>query len=66
MGQWYMGRSEKFFDNSKEFSPERWLKLSTESASGKRTDDILKPFSLGPRNCVGKLYVHINIEKGGI
>jgi cytochrome P450 len=63
MGQWYMGRSEKFFDNAKEFRPERWLEPNIESASGKRTDEILKPFSLGPRNCVGKLYVHYLIGK---
>ncbi|KAK3702986.1 hypothetical protein LTR37_014716 [Vermiconidia calcicola] len=57
MGQWYMGRSERFFDKPKEFRPERWL----ESEDGKGPADfnpveVLRPFSLGPRNCVGKLY----------
>ncbi|KAK5936875.1 hypothetical protein PMZ80_010813 [Knufia obscura] len=55
MGQWYMGRSERFFDEPKEFKPERWLDSSTEQVSGMSSDEILRPFSLGPRNCVGKL-----------
>lgn len=56
MGQWYMGRSERFFDNPKEFRPERWLdEIDTKSPAGLTPDDVLKPFSMGPRNCVGKL-----------
>ena len=55
MGQWYMGRSERFFGNPKEFRPERWLDSDTEGAPGMQPDEILRPFSLGPRNCIGKL-----------
>jgi aspirochlorine biosynthesis cytochrome P450 monooxygenase len=55
MGQWHMGRSERFFDNAKEFRPERWLEeLGPKGPNGYAADDILKPFSLGPRNCIGK------------
>ena len=56
MGQWYMGRSERFFDNAKEFRPERWLdEIDAKGPAGLTSDDVLKPFSLGPRNCIGKL-----------
>ncbi|KIW30806.1 uncharacterized protein PV07_02506 [Cladophialophora immunda] len=55
MGQWHMGRSGRFFDNPKEFRPERWLdELGDKGPSGLQADEILKPFSLGPRNCIGK------------
>lgn len=57
MGQWFMGRSEKFFDNPREFRPERWLEpdIKTIGPADLQTDQILRPFSLGPRNCIGKL-----------
>lgn len=55
MGQWYMGRSEKFFDEPREFRPERWLDLKHEGSEDRAVDQTLRPFSLGPRNCIGKL-----------
>ncbi|KAI5360555.1 Putative cytochrome P450 [Septoria linicola] len=55
MGQWFMGRSNRFFDNAMEFRPERWVDSEVQKACGRRADDILKPFSMGPRNCIGKL-----------
>jgi len=55
LGQWFMGRSELFFDKPREFRPERWLDSEVQDASGKRPDEIMRPFSLGPRNCIGKL-----------
>ncbi|EXJ61603.1 hypothetical protein A1O7_02031 [Cladophialophora yegresii CBS 114405] len=55
MGQWHMGRSGQLFDNPKEFRPERWLdELDVKGPANLRPDEILKPFSLGPRNCIGK------------
>ncbi|OAL18469.1 hypothetical protein AYO22_10665 [Fonsecaea multimorphosa] len=60
MGQWHMGRSGRFFDNPKEFRPERWLEeMGTKGPSGLQADEILKPFSLGPRNCIGKQQVSL-------
>lgn len=47
MGQWFMGRSDRFFDNAKEFRPERWVESEVQSVSGKRGEEILRPFSLG-------------------
>ncbi|ETI27159.1 hypothetical protein G647_09841 [Cladophialophora carrionii CBS 160.54] len=57
-GQWHMGRSGRLFDNPKEFRPERWLdELDIKGPANLRPDEILKPFSLGPRNCIGKQQV---------
>ena len=44
--------SRNFFDPSK-FAPERWLESKGDRyASDKR--DVLQPFSIGARNCIGK------------
>lgn len=62
MAQFHMGRSERFFESAKEFRPERWLdELETKGPFGLQADEILRPFSMGPRNCIGKQYVHIQI-----
>jgi cytochrome P450 len=53
MGQWFMGRSDKFFENAMEFRPERWL-ADGQSPSGRPIKEIMNLFSLGPRNCLGK------------
>lgn len=50
-----MGRSSRFFDSPKEFRPERWLDSEGKEAAHSPINDILRPFSLGPRNCLGKL-----------
>lgn len=42
-----MGRSELLFDDANEFKPERWLDLDVQNVSGRRVDEILKPFSMG-------------------
>lgn len=55
MAQWYMGRSPKFFDAPKEYRPERWLNEEGGEAGRSPIEDTLRPFSLGPRNCIGKL-----------
>lgn len=57
MGQWYMGRSDRFYEKPKEFKPERWLEpeIANIGPAQLQTDQILRPFSLGPRNCIGKL-----------
>lgn len=56
MAQWHMGRSARFFDSPKEFRPERWLAEDGGDAAARSSiEDTLRPFSLGPRNCIGKL-----------
>ncbi|KAK4494178.1 hypothetical protein PRZ48_014476 [Zasmidium cellare] len=62
MGQWYMGRSERLFDKPKEFRPERWLDHEASKVPGRQVDEVLKPFSLGPRNCIGKLLATAEIR----
>lgn len=54
MGQWYMGRSANFFDSPEEFRPERWLDEDGSEGASNAIEGILRPFSLGPRNCLGK------------
>ncbi|KAI1505692.1 isotrichodermin C-15 hydroxylase [Biscogniauxia marginata] len=50
---WAANRSERNFHRPEEFIPERWLKSCPPEFSG---DDraVLKPFSTGPRDCIGK------------
>ena len=57
MAQWHMGRSERFFDNPMEFRPERWLLSDSQGPAHESVKDVLSPFSLGPRNCLGKMLV---------
>lgn len=45
--------SEKNFARAKEFLPERWLDESKESVFARDYKECFKPFSHGPRNCVG-------------
>lgn len=52
--QWASYQSERNFRNPDQFVPERWLD-DPEYAHDVR--DILQPFSVGPRNCLGKKYV---------
>lgn len=50
-------RSETNFFAPDEFVPERWLSpCPAEHRSDRR--DALQPFSLGPRGCLGKRFVH--------
>ncbi|KAI3318408.1 cytochrome P450 [Xylariaceae sp. AK1471] len=44
-----MYRQESNFKNAEKFDPERWLNWN-----GYDNRDAFEPFSLGPRNCIGK------------
>lgn len=48
-------RSSSNFTFPHAFLPERWLGLDSRFEQDKK--DVLQPFSLGPRNCLGKKYV---------
>ena len=48
---------EVFGEDCEYFRPERWLEPEVQVAGPNDllTDQVLRPFSLGPRNCIGKL-----------
>ncbi|KAH7028980.1 cytochrome P450 monooxygenase, partial [Microdochium trichocladiopsis] len=49
--QWALYNDPKYFTQPDEFIPERWL--GDERFSNDRLDCV-QPFSLGPRNCIGR------------
>ncbi|KPI40469.1 Versicolorin B desaturase [Cyphellophora attinorum] len=49
-------RDPKIFPNPLKFTPERWLDASADMRA------MLRPFSLGPRNCIGKHLADINLH----
>lgn len=56
MNFWAANRSANNFHRPQEFLPERWLKdAPTEFRDDNKS--VLKPFSIGPRDCLGKKYV---------
>lgn len=55
---WASFRSERNFRDADKFVPERWLG-EPEYAHDAR--DVMQPFSIGPRNCIGKKYVSENL-----
>ncbi|KAI5803642.1 cytochrome P450, partial [Geopyxis carbonaria] len=46
---WALSRSEQYFHNATEFIPDRWI-----DAECKDNMRASQPFSMGPRNCVGR------------
>ena len=51
--QYSINRSAKYFHNPDEFVPDRWL----EEPPNEYRNDVkgaMQPFSMGPRNCIGK------------
>uniref|UniRef100_A0A1I8Q7H4 Cytochrome P450 n=1 Tax=Stomoxys calcitrans TaxID=35570 RepID=A0A1I8Q7H4_STOCA len=60
-------QDEKYFNRPKEFLPERWLRSNdgelSDGASLKHTNPfIFLPFGFGPRSCVGKRVVDVQLE----
>ncbi|KND86513.1 Averantin hydroxylase [Tolypocladium ophioglossoides CBS 100239] len=52
MNLWAANRSSRNFHRPEEFLPERWLKDCAEFSSDDRA--VAKPFSFGPRDCIGQ------------
>ncbi|KAK2035890.1 cytochrome P450 [Colletotrichum somersetense] len=50
IGQWALYHNEKYFSRPFEFHPERWL---GDPAFAGDSLDAVKPFHIGPRNCLG-------------
>ncbi|KFX95463.1 hypothetical protein V490_03843 [Pseudogymnoascus sp. VKM F-3557] len=53
VNQWAAYHTEKNFREPNSFIPERWL---SDPRFESDTKEVLQPFSLGPRNCIGKRY----------
>lgn len=54
VAQWASYQSERNFCDADKFVPERWL---GDPKYAHDVRDVLQPFSVGPRNCIGKKYV---------
>ena len=54
--QWAMNHSSSHWQDPWSFCPERFL--NKRDVNSKDTFEALQPFSVGPRNCIGKKYVH--------
>lgn len=53
-------RSEKYFKNSMEFIPERWVR-GTEQHIPNIDPFIYLPFGFGPRSCIGRRFAEMEI-----
>ncbi|KAH8264316.1 hypothetical protein KR038_006388 [Drosophila bunnanda] len=63
--------SEEHFPKASDFLPERWLRSANDSAGGCPANDlktknpfVFLPFGFGPRMCVGKRIVEMELELG--
>lgn len=59
MAQYAVFRSPYNFKDPEIYLPERWLDDEGPYKNDRR--EALQPFSFGPRNCIGRKYVHIFI-----
>ncbi|PVI03021.1 putative benzoate 4-monooxygenase cytochrome P450 [Periconia macrospinosa] len=59
---WSTYRSSSNFTAADDFLPERWLPAEAPIACSRDKKDSLKPFSLGPRNCLGKSLAYAEIR----
>ncbi len=57
--QWSINHSKDNWADPWSFRPERFLSTPEEAALAGNKLDALQPFSIGPRNCIGRKYVLI-------
>lgn len=69
MGVMELSNSEKYFRQSAEFMPERWLKSGDCDAQSEacpearsRNPFVYLPFGFGPRTCIGKRIAELEME----
>ncbi|KAM7356572.1 cytochrome P450 12c1 [Cochliomyia hominivorax] len=55
-------QDETYFPNPKEFMPERWLRGENMENSKSMNPFVFLPFGFGPRSCVGKRIVDLEME----
>ncbi|XP_061396029.1 probable cytochrome P450 12c1, mitochondrial [Musca vetustissima] len=57
-------QEDRYFPNAEKFMPERWLRSNNQDdMSAKNTNPfIFLPFGFGPRSCVGKRIVDLQLE----
>ncbi|KAK8105485.1 hypothetical protein PG999_008844 [Apiospora kogelbergensis] len=55
--QWAINHDERFWANPWEFHPERFLVDQNDQRYQNDLLDAMQPFSMGPRNCIGKKQV---------
>ncbi|XP_050532424.1 cytochrome P450 315a1, mitochondrial isoform X2 [Daktulosphaira vitifoliae] len=54
-------RNEKYFKNSNEFKPDRWLRLENNKYCGVNEPFASLPFGFGARSCIGQKMAHIQM-----
>ncbi|KAJ5507005.1 hypothetical protein N7527_009148 [Penicillium freii] len=59
INQWAAFRSSDNFSRPDEFIPERWL---GDERFPKDNLDVCQPFSVGPRNCIGKKFAYDSMK----
>ena len=64
MANMYLCKQEKYFSHASECIPERWIKTSEgHIPETKMTHPfVFLPFGFGPRMCVGRRFVELEIE----
>ncbi|OQE31460.1 hypothetical protein PENSTE_c001G05277 [Penicillium steckii] len=60
VSHWSAYHSESNFTRPAEFLPERWLGVDAQFHDDAK--DVFQPFSVGPRNCIGKKFALDNIK----